>query len=208
MRMILFAGLLGVLSAGCTGKFAVKQVDTEFSETKDKTFYSVNNRISLKSIAGGVHINTEGVYLDPYIVRDASTGGVVILGLNLSNRTSFNTMTGRINQLGTIQEAAFKIDGDRLIVSQAVIQETATDDLISYNSVGRFAGYGVTETAKIPLTKEEFQALAAAQRLEAKITGSRQSVTYREDDILESFVANLRYFYENYVVEVTMSAPR
>lgn len=74
MKGLILAIMTALALSGCgAGKFAVKPADTRFSENKDPVYLSENNRISTKSIAGGIHIDDKGVYLNPFVAKDADT---------------------------------------------------------------------------------------------------------------------------------------
>lgn len=79
------AGLFG------PGKFKIEQIDDRFSTGSTVTVMGQNNRISKKSVAGGVHIDAEGVYLAPLVVRNRSDGELVRVGFFLHIETSITS---------------------------------------------------------------------------------------------------------------------
>lgn len=184
---------------GCAApQFAVKEADTRFSENKNLLYLAENNRISTKSIAGGIHIDEQGVYLNPYVEKNRNTGQVTLLGFNILNKTDYSTMSGGVNQLGIIRELVFRFPDGQLIPLKVTNQENRSSDAISYNTVARYASYEKWESGIAEITKEAFAKLASADRVSVKITGSRRTVVYDEKDIAPSFLENLRQFQKSY----------
>ncbi len=73
------------------GKFEVVQADTRFSPDGNTVILSKNNRISSKSIAGGVHIDGTGVFINPSVTKSKS-GQVALLSLNITNMTQHGAL--------------------------------------------------------------------------------------------------------------------
>ena len=161
-----------MLSACGAGKFLVKEPDTRFNESTNPVYVSENNRISSKSIAGGIHIDSKGVYVNPFVEKD-SAGQVSLLGFNILNKTDFDTTMGGVNQLGVLQEVVFRLPSGELIALDVSNQENRSSDRITFNTVSRSAGYDKWESGLVTISKEDFARLAAAERVSAKITGSR-----------------------------------
>lgn len=200
MSRILFTILAVFSLAGCVSpKFAVTEADTRFSEKKNPLFLSENNRISTKSIAGGMHIDEKGVYLNPFISKHRDTGAVLFLGLNVINKTDYDTTHGGVNQLGLIREVVFRFPSGELITLEVTNQENRSSDTIWYNSLAGYASYDKWETGSITITKQQLRQLASATALSCKIVGSSQSVIYEETEIAPEFLSNLKQFYETYV---------
>lgn len=199
MRILALA-ITSIILAGCaTPKFAVEQADTRFSENKNPLFLAKNNRISTKSIAGGIHIDEKGVYLNPFVEKDDRTGQVTLLGLNIVNKTDYTTTYGGVNQLGVIQKVVFRLPDGGLITLDVTNQENRSSDTISYNTVAQYASYEKWETGVAAISKDEFAEIALADSLSCRISGSRQAAIYEEEDIAPEFLANLREFYNSYV---------
>jgi len=198
-RILLIISVLFVISGCIAPTFKVKEADTRFSEIKDSLFISENNRISTKSVAGGIHIDAKGVYINPFVSKNRDSGDIVSLGFNIINKTDYDTTFGGSNQLGTIQEVVFRFPDEKLITLDVGNQENQSSDFISYNSVTSSASYDKWETGIIIVTKEQFQQIASATTLSCKITGSKQSVIYEEKDVSPKFIANINQFYNEYV---------
>lgn len=200
MKKLVIVFFVTFALTGCiTPKFAVKEADTRFSENKDLLYLAENNRISTKSIAGGMHIDEKGVFLNPFVSKSRDTGEVVLLGLNVVNKTDYDTTFGGVNQLGVIKEVVFRFPDGELITQNVTGQENRSSDTISYNSIVQSASYDKWETGAIRITKDQLQKLASAKTVSCKITGSKQSVVYEEKDIAPEFLANLNQFYKAYV---------
>jgi hypothetical protein len=188
------AGLFG------PGKFEVKQVDSRFSENKNPTWTSENNRISKKSIAGGMHIDGSGVFVNPAVTKDAESGKVVWLALAIVNRTSYDTAYGSPNTLGDPQEISFLVNEAAPIVISIQKGDTRMADTSSYNSVSKSASRDIMESGIAVLTPDQYQQIVDAKTLAVKITGSKRSVVYEVKDIAKTFVPNLRSFFDSYVL--------
>lgn len=199
MRIVTLA-IVAMALVGCAApQFAVKEADTRFSENKNPLYLAENNRISTKSIAGGIHIDEKGVYLNPFAEKNRGTGQVTLLGLNIVNKTDYTTMTGGVNQLGLIREVVFRFPDGQLITLKITNQENRSSDTISYNTVAQYASYDKWETGIAEISEKAFEKLASADRVSCRITGSRQTAVYEEKDIAPEFLANLRQFYDSYV---------
>jgi len=190
--------LLAIALSGCgTPAFTIKQLDNSFSESKNITHASEGNRISSKSIAGGSYIDKDGVYLNPFIEK-TTQGETITLGFSIENHTNYNTSFGGVNQLGTITKVAFKFEDDTLMTFDISNNETNQGDTINYNSVSKYAGYDVLERGTFSITKEQFKRLTTTP-LSCKISGTKQSVVYNNDDISAAFTANLAIFYAKHI---------
>lgn len=200
MKKILITFIISLAVTGCMApKFSVKQADTRFSENKNPLHISENNRISTKSIAGGIHINEKGVFINPFVSKDPSNNQVKILGLKIVNKTSYDTVMGGVNQLGVIKEVVFRFPNGELITLNVSDQDNRSSDTISYNSIAKYASYDKWETGAIRIAPSQLQKLASATKFSCKITGTKQSVVYEEKDISPKFISNLKSFYDSYV---------
>lgn len=184
---------------GCItpSQFEIYQPDTRFTQLDKMTFESRNNRISTKSIAGGIHIDTSGVYINPMAVTDTS-GKTLALGLRLTNMTDHNTSYGAPNSLGTPTAIHFNADG-QLISLNFANGDKQFGDTIDYNPVAKWASMSVEETGTATLTKQQYEQIIRSKSLAVKIDGSTRSATYEPSDIAPSFIANLKSFYESKV---------
>jgi hypothetical protein len=208
MKAKIFVGLIALVvsvnvNAGLfgPGKFEISQPDNRFSENKSEVWTSSNNRISKRSIAGGVHVDASGVFINPMVVKDPGTGKVIGLALNLVNVTSYDTAFGSPNTLGAMQEIAFLINETTPIVLPVEKGDSTWSDGVSYNTVTKSASSDILETGIARLTVEQYQQIIAAESIAVKITGSKRSVTYEAKHIAKTFIPNLQSFYEQKVKE-------
>lgn len=191
--------LLTASLSGCItpGQFEIYQPDTRFTKSDRQVFESKNNRISTRSFAGGIHIDTNGVYINPMAVVDSS-GKTLLLALRLENITDHNSSMGAPNSLGRPQAIHFNVDG-KLISLDISDGQKQFGDTIGFNSVANWASVSVAETGIASLTKEEFQQIINARVIAVKIDGTTRSATYEDAEIEASFRANLRTFYDQTV---------
>ncbi len=199
MKKSIFIIATVLVLTGCgPSQFSVKQLDTRFSKDKSPVYVAENNRISSKSIAGGFHIDNQGVYINPFVVKDSSSGKITLLGFNIINKTSFDSATGGVNMLGIIREVVFELPSGEIIPLRVTSQKNRSSDIIYFNKVSRTAGYDKLETGTATISKEDFSKIASANSLSAKISGTRQSMIYEQGDIAPEFIVNLKQFYQTY----------
>jgi hypothetical protein len=184
---------------GCAGQFAVQEMDTRFSENKNSVYVSKNNRISIKSVAGGIHIDDKGVYINPFVEKDTKTKQVVRLGLAIMNVTDVNTMVGGVNRLGVIQEIVFRFRDGKLVTLSVTQQQNQSSGVPYYNAVGGYASMGMVESGMATISIADYEKIISADSLSCKISGSQGLVVYEEKDISDSFFLNLKQFYQQYV---------
>lgn len=200
IKRLVFALFAVIAITGCANtKFKVKETDSRFSENKSPLFQSENNRISTKSVAGGFHLDSDGVYLNPFVSKDTHSKKVSLLGLDIINKTDYSTAYGGVNQLGLIKKVIFRFSNGDLLTLKVTEPDTQSSGVISYNSVALYASYDKWETGTIHLTKQQFQQLSTAKALSCKIIGTKRSVTYEEEDISPKFLVNINDFYNKYV---------
>jgi hypothetical protein len=189
--------VLALFLVGCgAGQFTVKQADNAFSENKNPVLISENNRISSRSAMGGRYIDEKGIYLNPFVERDKTTNQIVALGFTVINKTDYDTITGDIDQLGTLSEVIFRLHDGQLITLKVAATKDVQSGPVSYNPVGRYASYNKSEVGVAPISKSDYEKLIAGSAISFKIVGAKRSRVYEEKDISESFIANLTEFYK------------
>lgn len=198
--LFLLAISLAIPTAALSAKnrFTVEKADSRFSQSKNDIWASKNNRISKKSIAGGIHIDRKGVFLDPFVEKTRS-GEIVALGFSILNWTDSSTLYGSPNRLGRIEKVAFALDSGDPIVLKVSSQEVRHSDVSTYNTITRSAGHDILETATGYVSKADFQRLINAGNLACQIVGTERSVVYENKDISKDFLENLQGFYKSYV---------
>ena len=189
------AGLFG------PGKFEIVQADTRFDQSGTVVLSSNNNRISKKSIVGGSHLDENGVYVNPVVVKDTQSGRVLELALVILNRTGYDTTYGSPNTLGILQEIAFAPDAGAPIVLPVVGADAVWSKATAYNPLTHSASKDITESGVALLLPEQLQTIVSAKSVAVRIVGSKRSVTYEPKDLTPGFIANLRTFLDDAVMK-------
>lgn len=191
-----FALLLSLLAlAGCGPAYTVKQLDARFSESGNATYVAEGNRISRKSMAGGTHIDSTGLQINP-VAEVAPDGRVASLYLALVNLTDRDSHLGAPNSIGRPELIAFLIDGELLTVK--LRGDLRYADVIHSNAQTRGASVGIQETGMGPISVADFARIVNAETLVVRVEGSRRSHTYEAGDIDASFRENLRKFADQF----------
>jgi len=196
--LIITVFLIFTLCSCITPTFTVKEADSRFDANKDRFFTSDGNRISSKSVAGGLLIDTSGLYINPFVSKD-STGKISTLGLYIYNDTNYDTKYGAPNTLGYIELITFRLAGGSLIDLRVVDQDVKHDDVGYYNKVSRSFSLSILETGRAYITKEQFRQIATAKHISCKVYGSELAATFETKDISKAFLVNLNQFYQMYV---------
>jgi len=203
---IIILGTIVVL-AGCAGQggmfgpgtFEVGQADTRFTMQKNPVFMSRNNRISSKSIVGGIHIDGSGVFVNPTVIKSKNTGNVLLLGFSIINMTDHDTMYGSPNTLGVMQQITFLLNGTKPIILPIKNGDVEWGDTVSYNSVSKSASSSIVESASAFLSVQQYKEIISAQSIAVQIQGSKRTVIYESSDLSDSFIPNLKKFFQQYV---------
>ncbi len=180
---------------GCGApSFEIVKVSDKFSDPKEPYgFLGKNNRLSNKSSQGGIHIDSKGVYLDPYVYRDRKTNDVTSIGFYVTH-LNFDVTSG----FRPIQEIVFLTNtGERVALQVKALDSEFS--VGSWNTVSKEFNTSYSESGICTVSKEDISKLANAKSLEAKITGGKLSQTYDKDDIPVSFISNLKLFYETQI---------
>lgn len=196
MKRLALALSVLVLS-GCGPAYTVKQLDARFSESENTVYAAEGNRISRKSMAGGTHIDSTGLQINP-VAEVGPDGRVASLYLSLVNVTSRDTHMGAPNSIGTPRRIVFLIDGDLLAIN--LRGEMRYADVIHSNAQTRGASVGIQETGMGPISVADFVRIVNAETLVVRVEGSRRSHTYEAGDIDATFRENLRKFAEQFAL--------
>jgi hypothetical protein len=188
------AGLFGL------PKFKVEQSDDRFSTDGLTTYSGMWNRISKKSIAGGVHIDDRGVFVEPVAIKRKADNGLVALSLFIHNEmTEDTTGVSGLLSLGRPTRITF-LTGEGQPIALEISRGTRNwSDVTAYNSITNTASTSVSETGFAEVTPEQYQRIMNAPQLLAKVEGDKRSMTYEAKDISKSFQANLKAFWDGYV---------
>lgn len=198
MKFLIIALTLFLPACG-VGTFTVQKTDKTYSQDKSPTFTSSNNRISKKSVAGGYHLDTTGVFLNPFAIQFPISGKADTVGFDIVNKTDFSSAYGGPNQLGILRKLIFRLQNGELITVNISNAENISADVPQYNAVTKIATISKYETGVAVLSVEDFKRVAKSVGLSCKIVGSKQSVVYSVKDISPSFVQNINKFYTTYV---------
>lgn len=181
------------------GKFKVEQTDDRFSTDGLATYAGHNNRISKKSVAGGVHVDGKGMFVEPVAIKRKTDGAIVSVGFFVHNETDYDTTYGSPNNIGTPNRITFLPDDGQPISVPIGSGGSKWSDRVSYNTISKSASAEIQETGFAELPIEQFHRISRATRLAVKIEGSERSVVYEERDISKAFVTNLQVFDTTYV---------
>lgn len=208
MRILHAAVALSLITAAtapvCAGlfglpKFKVEQTDDRFSTDGLTTYSGKWNRVSKKSIAGGIHVDAYGVFLEPVAIKKKADNSLVALSFFVHNEMSQDTSRmSEMLSLGRPERISF-LTGEGAPIALTIGRgERNWSGVTSYNSVTRTASTHVSETGFADVTPEQYQRIMNAPGLLAKIDGDKRSMTYEIKDISKSFQQNLRLFWESY----------
>lgn len=203
MRYVAIPLIMILLCSGCNstqggffgpGEFTITEADNRFNETKNTIVTSSNNRISSKSIIGGTHIDADGVFFNPAVVKDAN-GNVLSLSFHIKNKTNYDTKYGSPNRLGLLETVSFAPDGQSPIIKNIGNADADWSDATYYNSVSQSASSNILESGRIILSVSEYQTIMNADKLAVKVTGNKGAVVYEPGDISSNFKINLMTFF-------------
>ena len=175
--------------AGCApAKFEIVPAGDRFSDPSITGIVGKNNRLSTRSTQGGVHVDASGVYLDPFIHQDRSTGTILSAGFYVLH---FNTSVD--SGFSPIEEIIFLVNGVDRIVAQ-VTDYDSNFKVLSWNSIGKTYNTTFNESGVALMRADEFARVASASVLEVKITGGKRSHIYEAKDLVPGFAENLHTF--------------
>lgn len=207
MKKIVIAAALALAvitpaQAGLFGlpKFKVEQSDDRFSTNGLTTYSGLYNRISKKSLAGGVHIDDKGVFVEPFAVKSRAYGKLIGLEFFIHNEADYSTNYGSPLTLGAPQRITF-LTGEGAPIALVIKRgDSKWSDVTTYNSITRSASASITETGFTEVSSEQYQRIVNATALAVKIEGDKRSMVYETKDIAKTFIPNLKGFYDQYVV--------
>lgn len=172
-----------------TPGFQIVNINDKFSDpTKGVTYLGKNNRLSSKSSQGGVHIDSQGVYLEPFVTKDEKDN-IKEIGFYIYHN-NFNVASGFL----PIKEIIFLTDKNERI---SLIVENQNSDLKihSWNNISETFNSSFSESGISFITEENFYKLASSKYIETKIIGGKMSQTYNKTEMNPDFIKNLYEFY-------------
>ncbi|MGE4399362.1 MAG: hypothetical protein AB7D29_07565 [Campylobacterales bacterium] len=201
MFKLFFLSLTAFLFIGCVGltkpdfQISTSQSDKFADKTKPK-IYSSYNRLSTKSVCGGIHIDDKGVYIDPVASFDKNQKleqlSLVVLYYNLtSTDTLSNDVCGK-KGFEPIQEVVFLADEKRISIKVKPFNL----DIKYYNWNNISNGYdGIyREDSAGIITLDDLKAIANAKNLDVKVVGGKNSQTFENSELEDDFRINLKSF--------------
>ena len=192
MRTIIKLLALSLLLVSCGApSFTIKQLGDKFSKPDAPiTIASDGNRISTKSSQGGIHIDSKGVYINPFVTEDRTTHKVLSVGFFISHSNS-----GYESGFNPIKKIIFITDKNERIEINAV-PEKSEESLGTWNNITKEYNSSFYESASADISIKDFKTLASANWLETKIIGGDREQTYDKDEMSKSFLQNLKLFYK------------
>lgn len=186
--------LTSLILEGCSPSFQIVSLNDKFSDPNlPNGFLGKNNRLSKKSSKGGTHIDNKGVYLDPFVYKEKDSNKITSLGFYVLH-LNFDISDG----FEPIKEIIFINDKSERVVLNVEGQDS-NYDVGDWNTISKEYNTSFTEKGICKLADEDFYRLAHANFLEAKIIGGNLTQTYDKADILDSFILNLRKFYDTQI---------
>lgn len=193
--MVTLTGCAGPGSLFGVGGFEVVEADNRFNPRGETLITSKNNRISKKSVAGGIHIDSSGVFINPSVIR-SKEGHALSVSLFVVNHTNYDSNLGSPNALGRPQRISFLINGNKLINLNINHAENNRGETRYYNSGTGSVSASIMESGDARLTTSQYKEIMQAQTLVVKLVGTKRSVTYEAHEISPSFQENLSRFYQ------------
>lgn len=180
-----------LLFVGCASapQFKVFRIDDKFSKPDDPYgMVGENNRLSTKSTTGGIHIDNKGIYLDPFIFRSRINGNILSSGFYVSHYNFDST-----GAFLPIREVIFLLNGKDLI--EAKVSDNIDDFHINgWNTVSREYNTTFTEKGIARMPFSDLTRIARSNSVEVKIRGDKRICIYSANDILPSFLPNIKMF--------------
>ncbi len=184
------------LSACGSPQFSIIPTGDKFTDKNSPYgFIGKNNRISTKSTKGGTHIDSKGVYLEPYVFKNKNTDKIESVGFFV---THYNY--GPSDGFRPIQNITFLTDkGVRIVLE--VKSKDSNFSVGTWNSVSGEHNTTYNESGIITTSVNNFKILASSKWIEAKIKGRTISQTYNKNEISNSFIKNINMFYNTKIAK-------
>jgi hypothetical protein len=145
-------------------------------------------------VAGGRHIDKQGIYLNPVVMLDRRTHEVEALSFDLFNIVQNMSGASDYNTIGRPLRVSF-LTGEGEPISLTVEsgdrhfgESWCTSTVVTCFNI-------VIESGRVPISLEDYRRLMAAPALAIKIEGTDRSRVYEVPDVDPAFKANLATFY-------------
>lgn len=196
--------VIAVLLLGCAGiskqPFIIQtNQDDKFADKSTINLYGLNNRISDKSLSGGIHIDAKGIYINPFAF--IAKNGDIGIGLSIKHYTSISTSPlygGYETMFNPIKEIIFLVNGiDRIAIKMSPKDYNVGTPI--YNSISRDISSDTTELSQGELSLQDYKKIAMANTLDIKIIGGKASQTFNNNELDKDFILNLKQFYNRLI---------
>lgn len=194
MRAAIALAVVCLLLIGCMNSYRVTEADDRFSTGTTHGTFAHGCRVSSKSIAGGTHLDDNGLYISPAIFRDKVSGEVKGAGFSIENIYDSSSLYGTPNALGVITSAVFNVDGEVIPLQIDAASGAQSRGGSSYNTVDKSVSAGMQEQAGATLPVDKLEKIIRGKVIILRVVGSRGSVTYEDSDISRSYRENLARF--------------
>lgn len=187
------AGMFGIPA------FKIEQSDDRFSADGLTSFSGHYNRISKKSLAGGVHIDAKGVFVEPFAAKSRADNKLVGVSFMIHNETTTDTTMGAPLAFGGLQRITFITGEGTPIVLIIKHAKDTPGEISSYNSLTHTASSSLSETGSADVTPQDYLRIINASALAVKIEGGKRDMIYETKDIAKTFIPNLKTFYDQHI---------
>ena len=182
-----------LIISGCTPppQFSVEPMGDKFSDPNGpKGFIGNNNRLSKKSSQGGLHMDSKGVCMNPYVTRNENTEiiGFSVSHMNFEYKDLFNP----------IQSIVFLNQNQERVELKCRLLDVDVD-LGYYNPISQDLQGTSSELSDCECSDNDFKTLMNSSSLEVKIIGGERSMIYESKDVLPNFISNLKTFYDQHL---------
>ncbi len=187
------AFILIMMSCGAPGFDIIKMDDDGSDNQKTYTIVGKNNRLSAKSAQGGAHIDSKGLYIDPFLIRETGSDKILQTGFYLIHH-NFEVSGGFRPMRKLIFTTDQNIEISKEVTGQEIDYDMANWNAATVNYSSTFTEYGV-----IRLQKEDFIKILTSNNLAVKVIGGEVTQTYNSDEISRSFQQNMTEFYQDQI---------
>ena len=189
--------LLPLILVGCSSSptFSINPIGDKFTDpNQPKGFIGDGNRLSSKSSMGGIHIDNKGVYINPYVFKN-DNGEIVKSGVSVTH------MNFEYKDLFRPIESIVFLGENNQRVEVKCIPLDIDVDLGYYNPISNDLQGTASEQSDCKCNRAEFEKIISFNSIEAKINGGELSTVYEAEKVSQSFLPNLRLFYNQQLKE-------
>ncbi len=198
---MILLGTPAALNAGIWGmpKFEMKQSDDRFATDRMTTWNGRWNRISKRAIGGGRHIDSKGVFFEPFALLSRADGKLKELGFLFENSYWRDTLVGAPLDIGTPLRVSFLTGEGDPIVLEIKKPEHQAPEVPRCDRVTLTCSGDESDVGTIDLTLEQYVRIMNAPALATKIEGSKRQWIYETKDIDPAFRENLQRFHKEHI---------